>query len=449
MMQVHLDHWPGWEGSAEVRRIGEPEVGPPTAVSATPTHEAVVAVWQLESARVVAGLARMTRDLHPRRGPRPGRPGRGPGVLAARRRTRQPRRLADDGRQAPGRRHVPPRRAAPPGGGPARPRPFGGVHGRAGRPGRPRRGRRAAADVLDLPPGADAGVAGRADAAVGRRADDRGDRAGLPGQGHRRRAAHLARQEDAGRGRRGVGDADRARADRASGRRDGRDLPGLQRGVRRHGRLVVDAHRPLPRGAPALADAGGAGAVRRGGARPAGPARAPGLALPRPHHAIRGAGPARGPGPRPLGPPADPARPGRARPRRGHRVSPSGVYTVQAAIAACHARARRAEDTDWRASPGSTTCSRRPATTRLSRSTGPSPTAAPSARLPGSRCSTRSPTWPGRRTSVTSGTPCAATSSRAPVAPPRRPRSSAPPPPSPATTPSVRCCSDARIPDSP
>jgi hypothetical protein len=28
MMQVHLDHWPGWEGSAEVRRIGEPAVGP-------------------------------------------------------------------------------------------------------------------------------------------------------------------------------------------------------------------------------------------------------------------------------------------------------------------------------------------------------------------------------------------------------------------------------------
>ena len=27
---------------------------------------------------------------------------------------------------------------------------------------------------------------------------------------------------------------------------------------------------------------------------------------------------------------------------------PVGVYTVQAAIAACHARARRAEDTDWR-----------------------------------------------------------------------------------------------------
>ena len=31
MMQVHLDHWPGWEGSAEVRRIGEPAVGPPAS----------------------------------------------------------------------------------------------------------------------------------------------------------------------------------------------------------------------------------------------------------------------------------------------------------------------------------------------------------------------------------------------------------------------------------
>jgi hypothetical protein len=29
MMQVHLDHWPGWEGTAEVRRIGEPEAAPP------------------------------------------------------------------------------------------------------------------------------------------------------------------------------------------------------------------------------------------------------------------------------------------------------------------------------------------------------------------------------------------------------------------------------------
>jgi len=29
MMRVHLDHWPGWEGTAEVRRISEPTEGPP------------------------------------------------------------------------------------------------------------------------------------------------------------------------------------------------------------------------------------------------------------------------------------------------------------------------------------------------------------------------------------------------------------------------------------
>ncbi|WP_228500187.1 YciI family protein [Nocardioides agariphilus] len=29
MMQVHLEHWPGWEGAADVRRIAGPEEGPP------------------------------------------------------------------------------------------------------------------------------------------------------------------------------------------------------------------------------------------------------------------------------------------------------------------------------------------------------------------------------------------------------------------------------------
>ena len=29
MMQIHLDHWPGWEGSCAVRRISGPEEGPP------------------------------------------------------------------------------------------------------------------------------------------------------------------------------------------------------------------------------------------------------------------------------------------------------------------------------------------------------------------------------------------------------------------------------------
>jgi hypothetical protein len=27
--QIHVDFWPGWEGSVEVRRISEPEDGPP------------------------------------------------------------------------------------------------------------------------------------------------------------------------------------------------------------------------------------------------------------------------------------------------------------------------------------------------------------------------------------------------------------------------------------
>jgi hypothetical protein len=27
--QIHVDFWPGWEGSIEVRRISEPEEGPP------------------------------------------------------------------------------------------------------------------------------------------------------------------------------------------------------------------------------------------------------------------------------------------------------------------------------------------------------------------------------------------------------------------------------------
>jgi hypothetical protein len=28
MMRVHVDRWPGWEGSADVRPIGEPDDGP-------------------------------------------------------------------------------------------------------------------------------------------------------------------------------------------------------------------------------------------------------------------------------------------------------------------------------------------------------------------------------------------------------------------------------------
>ncbi len=138
------------------------------------------------------------------------------------------------------------------------------------------------------------------------------------------------------------------RAD-AAGRRDGRDLPGLQRGVRRHGRLRRGCAptsasrrsglaRMLAALAPTDAEVHGLQALLE-------------LQASRFHArttAFRGAGAARGPGPRSLGPPADPAGTGRALARAEGTGQPVGVYTVQAAIAACHARARRAsEDTDW------------------------------------------------------------------------------------------------------
>ena len=118
---------------------------------------------------------------------------------------------------------------------------------------------------------------------------------------------------------------------------------------------------------------------------------------------------------------------------------PIGVYTVQAAIAACHARARRPSETDWARIASLYDCCRRPATTRSSRSTARWPTAARSGRPPGSRCWTRSPTTTARRTAI-SGTPSAATCSPATAVSMRLPPSSGPPPPSPATTPNVPCC---------
>ena len=56
---------------------------------------------------------------------------------------------------------------------------------------------------------------------------------------------------------------------------------------------------------------------------------------------------ARGPGPAAVGPAADPPRVRRARACGAPVDRPVGPYVLQAAIAACHARARRAEDTDW------------------------------------------------------------------------------------------------------
>ncbi len=87
-----------------------------------------------------------------------------------------------------------------------------------------------------------------------------------------------------------------------------------------------------------------------GGARGARPGRAdgdPGLAAARAGRRGRRAGAAARPGPRPLGPGADPPRAGRAGARRAQSARALGPYALQAAIAACHARARTVEETDW------------------------------------------------------------------------------------------------------
>ena len=108
----------------------------------------------------------------------------------------------------------------------------------------------------------------------------------------------------------------------------------------------VDTTRAMRRGAAPGPHPGAIGARRQRGARPGRADGAAGLAPGRPRRRPGPAGIVDGPGPRPLGSAADPARAGRA----GARESLGGAlgpYALQAALAACHARARRAEDTDW------------------------------------------------------------------------------------------------------
>ena len=82
-------------------------------------------------------------------------------------------------------------------------------------------------------------------------------------------------------------------------------------------------------------------ARRARGPRPGRTARAPGLTHGHPYRLRRRARPARRPEPLQVEPDAHPTGPG-ALLRAG-----DGPYSVQAAIAACHARAVRYEDTDW------------------------------------------------------------------------------------------------------
>ena len=124
------------------------------------------------------------------------------------------------------------------------------------------------------------------------------------------------------------------------------DLPDLQRGLLGHRRRPVAATGSLHGGAAARSAAGRARARRGRGARAPGPHRDPVLAQRGSRRPGRRAGPPARSGPADVGPSADQPRTVVAGAGARARDVP-GPYTLQAAIAACHARAFRAEDTDW------------------------------------------------------------------------------------------------------
>ena len=174
--------------------------------TASDTHRAIDAVWRIESARLIAGLARIVRDVGlaeelaqdalvaaleqwPESGV-PDNPGAWLMATAKHRAIDLLRRSAAARAQARG----------------ARPRAGDRQERRRRRSRRRDRRRRrrrpAAPGVHRLPPGALDRGAGGAHAAPARRPDDRGDRARVPGPGADRRPADRPRQADPRRGAR-------------------------------------------------------------------------------------------------------------------------------------------------------------------------------------------------------------------------------------------------------
>ena len=135
-------------------------------------------------------------------------------------------------------------------------------------------------------------------------------------------------------------------------------LSHLQRGVLGDGGRRLAAAGTVRRGTPARADAGRAGPGRARGAWSRGAHGDPGVALGGADRSGRRAGAPARPGQATLGSAPHPPRsggPGASRRLGGG----AGPYALQAAIAACHARARTAEDTDWDGWRPCTTPSRR------------------------------------------------------------------------------------------
>ena len=321
------------------------------AVTATDTHRAIEAVWRIESARLIAGLARMVRDVGlaeelaqdalvaaleqwPESGV-PDNPGAWLMATAKHRAIDQLRRrkLPERKHEELGREIEVEREMAAPDLDAALDDDVGDDLLRlvfiACHPVLPTEAR--VALTLRLLGGLTTEEIARAFLVPG--ADDR--------------AAHRPRQADAGRGPCAVRGP--TRGELAShgfvGARGG--LPRLQRGLLGDGRRRLDAARALRRGAATRPHPGRARSAGAGGARPRRADGDPGFACARAD--------------RPAGEPILLLDQNRARwdqlligrglaalaARRRRSAEPLGPYALQAAIAACHARARTADETDW------------------------------------------------------------------------------------------------------
>ena len=124
----------------------------------------------------------------------------------------------------------------------------------------------------------------------------------------------------------------------------------LQRRLFGHRRRGLDAASAQHGGVASRPHPGRTRAGGGRGARSRGADGDPGFALRGAHRPVGRAGAAARSGPRALGSASHPPRSCGVGPGGGLNAAPDrtpGPYALQAAIAACHARARRAEDTDW------------------------------------------------------------------------------------------------------
>ena len=294
----------------------------------TDTHRAIDAIWRIESAKIIAGVARMVRDVglaeelaHDalvtalEQWPKAGVPDN-PGAWLM---TAAKNRALDHFRhhKLVERKHeeIGPR--------------YRGA-GRVGGAGFRRRARRrhrrrpAAAHFHRVPSGAFARGARRAHAAPARRPDHRRDRTRIPRRRADHRAAHRARQAHARRGARALRSAARRRARGPPGLGARGDLSRLQRRLLGDRGRRLDATAALRRGAASGPHRRRAGAERAGGAWARRADGNPGLARASAHRRGGRADPVARSGPRAMGSAADPPRSRGAERARTRSAAPWG-----------------------------------------------------------------------------------------------------------------------------